>query len=93
MSVYTELGAPALLAVFVYGAILLIRMKVRAESPQEKWLAVSSGAGICFLLLLGFQENYWEVPQAILVGLMLVQTMYANVVYHHMAKAGKVFPA
>ncbi len=90
MSVYTELGAPALLAVFVYGAILLIRMKVRAESPQEKWLAVSSGAGICFLLLLGFQENYWEVPQAILVGLMLVQTMYANVVYHHMASRQSV---
>ena len=90
LSVYTELGAPALLAVFVYGAILLIRMKARAKSPQEKWLAVSTGAGICFLLLLGFQENYWEVPQAILAGLMLVQTMYANVVYRRTASKQNV---
>ena len=81
MSVYTEFGGPVLLGVFVYAALLLRKMKARAKSPTQKWMAVSVAAGIVFLLLLGFQENYWEVPQAILVGLMLVQVMYANVVY------------
>jgi hypothetical protein len=81
MSVYTEFGAPVLLGVFVYSFILLRRMKSRAHSPRQKWLATVSGAGIVFLLLLGFQENYWEMPQAILLGLMLIQVMYANIVY------------
>lgn len=81
MSVYTEFGAPVLLGVFVYAVLLLRKMKARAKSPTQKWMAVSVAAGIVFLLLLGFQENYWEVPQAILVGLMLLQVMYANVVY------------
>lgn len=85
MSVYTEFGTPALIAIFIYCLVLLKRMKAHAQSPQQKWLAVSSGAAICFLLELGFQENYWEVPQAILIGLMLVQVMYANVIYYRAA--------
>jgi hypothetical protein len=87
MSVYSEFGAPALLAVFVYALILIRRMKVKARSPDQKWLAVSAATGIVFLILLGFQENYWEVPQAILVGLMLIQVTYANIVYPYPVRA------
>jgi hypothetical protein len=92
MSVYTELGAPALVGVFVYALLLLRRMKVSAQSSEQKWLAVCSGAGVCFLLLVGFQENYWEVPQALLTGLMLVQVMYANIVYQRKVREQNTTP-
>jgi hypothetical protein len=81
LSVYTEFGAIAFLGVFAYGLVLLARLKRNAQTGVQKWWAVSAGAGIMFFFLIGFQENYWEVPQAILIGLMLVQVMYANVVY------------
>lgn len=81
ISVYTEFGGLVFLGTAIYAAMLLFRMKARAQSNRKRWIAVSAGAGIVFLFLLGFQENYWEVPQALLVGLMLIQVMYANVMY------------
>jgi hypothetical protein len=44
-------------------------------------MAVAAGAGLIFLLLLGLQENYWEVPQAIFVGVLLNQVMLANLLH------------
>ena len=38
-------------------------------------------AGILFLALIGLQETYWEVPQAILIGLLLLKAMYARLMY------------
>jgi hypothetical protein len=81
VSVYTEFGAPLFIGIFVYCLVLVKRMRGFARTPEQKWLAASAGTGIVFFLLMGFQENYWEVPQAVLVGLMLVQLLYANVVY------------
>jgi hypothetical protein len=81
LSVYTEFGAVVFLGLCVYGLVLLIRLRRSARSGMQKWQAVSAGAGIMFCFLIGFQENYWEVPQAILIGLMLVQVTYANVVH------------
>jgi len=81
ISVYTEFGALAFLGICGYVAVLLIRLKRRALSGEQKWQAVSAGSALVLFFLLGFQENYWEVPQAILIGLMFVQVMYANAVY------------
>jgi len=81
LSVYTEFGAPVFLGIFIYVLVLLMRLRAKAVSPRQKWLAVSVGTGIVFLLLIGFQENYWEVPQAILIGVMMLQVMYANIVH------------
>lgn len=81
LSVYTEFGAFVFLGLCAYGLVLLNRLRKSAISGEQKWLAVSAGSGIVFCFLIGFQENYWEVPQAILIGLMLVQVTYANVVH------------
>jgi hypothetical protein len=86
ISVFTEFGAPLFIGLFTYCFILVRRMRGFARTPEQKWLAASAGAGIIFFLLIGFQENYWEVPQAILLGLMLIQLMYANVVYGRVAQ-------
>ena len=87
LSVFTEFGVPLFIGLFIYCFILVRRMKRFAQTPEQKWLAASAGAGIIFFLLMGFQENYWEVPQAILLGLMLIQLMYANVVYGRVAQS------
>ena len=34
--------------------------------------------GVMLFGALGLQENYWEVPQAVLIGLMLIKLLYAN---------------
>jgi hypothetical protein len=56
-------------------------------------MAISVGTGSVFLLLLGFQENYWEVSQAIFVGCMLLKVLYANVVYATEASPAVAVPA
>ncbi|HZV87932.1 MAG TPA: hypothetical protein VFF95_10315 [Candidatus Binatus sp.] len=80
ISVYTEFGLPAFVLVFIFSFFLVKRINARAKSVEQKWKAVAACSGILFFLLLGFQENYWEVPQAVLVGLMWIQVAYANVV-------------
>lgn len=80
LSVYTEFGLFALLAAFALALGVLWRLRTHVTSLASRTLAVSVGAGIILLVLLGIQENYWEVPQAVLVGLMLIKAEYANLI-------------
>src|SRR6266436_6432741 len=73
LSVFAEFGAPLFIGLFIYCFILVKRMRGFAHTSEQKWIATSAGAGIIFFLLMGFQENYWEIPQAVLLGLMLIQ--------------------
>lgn len=77
LSVSAEFGVPIFIGIFVGAAVLLIRVRAQAQTKEEKLLAVSWGAGLIFLFLLGMQENYWEVTQAIFVGAMLAKVQYA----------------
>ena len=38
-------------------------------------------ACIVFLLLLGFGENYWEIPQALPLGLMVMKVLWARLLH------------
>jgi len=78
MSVYTEFGAPICLAIIAYSWILLKRLKIASQCSEFGWRATATAMGLMFFLLLGFQENYWEVPQAIFVGLMVLKVMYSE---------------
>ena len=77
LSVYTEWGILALAAVFCFTIYLLISVRLVIYSYPQRVLASSFGTGLLLILLLGMQENYWEVPQAILVGLMILKVQYA----------------
>lgn len=82
MSVYTELGLVGL--VLILWTVLRIVRRVQTTlrvHPQRRPQAVAFCTGVFFLLLLGFQENYWEAPQAILVGLLLLKALYATLVH------------
>ena len=81
LSVYTEFGVFALLAIAVSAALVLIRLKQVATTPERRLEATATGAGVILFVLLGMQENYWETPQAVFVGAMLLKAMYARLVY------------
>jgi hypothetical protein len=81
LSVYTEFGAVVFLLLLGSVAAILLRLKRAATTPSERMMAAATGAGVALLVLLGVQENYWETPQAILVGAMLLKAMYAKLVY------------
>jgi len=78
LSVYTEFGALGLLAAAVVIVVALVRLPRRSKDIRLGLLSFSVAAMIFFIVLLAFQENYWEVPQAVLPGLILVKVMHAQ---------------
>jgi hypothetical protein len=82
LSVYTETGLAGLALVLFVVVRLLLRVRERVRDDNQ---LRSRGRLFCaatiFLVLLGFQENYWEVPHAILVGLLLLKVIHANLMY------------
>ena len=88
MSVYTELGSLGLIGAAVAFLILLRRIwRNRWKNPR---LAIALAGGCLFLALVGSQENYWEVPQAILVGSMLLKLIHANLLARTSTRAAVV---
>ncbi len=77
LSVYVEWGVLVLLAAFVGVAYLLLKVRLVVRSYPQRILATAFGTGLLLVLFLGAQENYWEVPQAILIGLMILKVQYA----------------
>ncbi len=80
-SILSEFGLIGFLVVVGFVISYLGKVKRFATTHEEKILAFSFGACTIFIFLLGFQENFWEIPQAILIGLLLLKVMYATVVY------------
>ncbi len=81
LSVYTEFGVFVLASLSVVSLGMLVRIRKEVRTPAQRVLATSTGAGIVLFLLLGIQENYWEIPQAVFIGAMLLKVMYADLVY------------
>ncbi|MBO9542811.1 hypothetical protein J7643_19660 [bacterium] len=79
LTLFSEFGVP--LALGVMGLIWAILWRVKARADINRHLAFTITASILFLCFLGVQENYWEVPQAIMIGCMLIQVAYASLVY------------
>lgn len=75
LSVYTEFGA-FVTAIVLGSAFVVVRRRVRrlrqAGCSADAWSLLS--ASILFLLL-GFQENYWETPQAVMIGLVMIKAI------------------
>lgn len=79
LSVYTELGALGLVLVGWVVVRIVRRARQRAAAdPTTRYRSVLFVAGVVFVAMLGLQENYWEVPQAILIGLLLLRALGSN---------------
>lgn len=63
-------------------SLLLVARRAASHGPYqvEAWVFAT---GCIFLFLLGFQENYWEVTQAILPGVMLLKVLHGMLLNHH----------
>lgn len=82
LSVYMEIGLPALVLLLTAIAKLLRRVAQCARvRPELRLQALLFSSGTIFIVLLGLQDNYWEMPQALLVGMLLLKVLYANIVY------------
>jgi hypothetical protein len=78
VSVFTELGIVAWLIIAVSLTLILWQIRRLSRTRKQPILAIVLSSGILIIFLLGFQENYWEVPQAIFPGLLLLKAMYAQ---------------
>lgn len=78
LSLYAETGLAGtmLLAATVLAA--LTRLSRSQADSMGRTRAFVCASMIWFLVLLGFQENYWEVPQAVLPGLFLTKVIHAQ---------------
>lgn len=77
LSVISEFGILTMILIIIYTSWMLLYIKTRVRSYDRRLLAVSMGSSILLLILLGIQENYWEIPQAILIGVMLIKVQYS----------------
>jgi hypothetical protein len=77
-SVYVEFGGIVSLLLALFVASWLWKLRRYARTTSLRVQAVALGTGILLLFLLGIQENYWVVPQAILIGLLLFKMEFAN---------------
>ncbi len=80
ISFYTEFGAIATIILILWLRKFLRRViKAAWGIHYRQGLIVATGT--LFLFLLGMQENYWEVTQAIFPGLMLLKVLTGLVLY------------
>jgi hypothetical protein len=82
LSIYTELGIAGLMIVLAALLIAIRRVQRRVRERPELYargLAFVTGTG--FFTLIALQDNYWEAPQAMLIGVLLLQVLYATIVH------------
>jgi len=75
LSLYAEFGALGFLLVLAFSIFSLTRVAQYAAHPHQGWQVFAYSTGLLLLMLLGLNENYWEVPQAIFPGIMMLKAM------------------
>ena len=80
-AVITEFGLLGVVLFLAYFFILINRIKRNINNPHQYNLGFSLIWYLFFFLLLGFQENYWEIPQAIFIGFILSKLFYSIILY------------
>ena len=81
LSIYSEFGflGGFLVVMIVLG--LLYKSLTHTKSKNQKIFGFAFGSGVILIFLLGLQENYWETPQAILIGCMALKVLYSLILY------------
>jgi len=89
LSLYAETGLAGILVLGGVVLTALARLPRSHRAPHGGLPAFVCATMVWFLALLGFQENYWEVPQAILPGLILTKVIHAHLSHMHRSIARK----
>lgn len=78
ISMVAECGV--IITVFVI-YMLIFRMYTTYKLRVENWhVAFIYSSGLLFLFLLGAQENYWEVAQAVFPGIMMLKVLFGRLI-------------
>lgn len=72
---YGIIASGALFICICYSCARTIKLS-RQVSPSHQTLAIGCLAIILFLFFIGFQENYWELPQAVLTGIFAARLLF-----------------
>ena len=82
LSVYSETGITGILCLFFFIFKILSKVKKNSkENEKKRFLSFIFFTGVIFIVSLGIQENYYEIPQAILIGVLLLKVIYSVIVY------------
>jgi len=82
LSIYTETGAIGLLIfLFLVFRLVVIVKQVAKKRAKDSIDCFVFLAGLIYLITLGLQENYYEIAQAIFIGILLLQFLYAKIKY------------
>lgn len=77
ISFYAEFGLLGLLLLIVFMAVII---RQTLKSQAEIQFKFSFLSGFLFVFLIGFQLLYWESPQSIFIGVMMLKLMYAELI-------------
>ena len=77
LSLFTELGIVGIFIFMFFLTIIFMRIN-KNKTIFHKKIKYMFLVQILFLLLLGIQENYWELTQAIYPGLLLMKLEYSS---------------
>jgi hypothetical protein len=83
LTIYAELGVivtALILSAIIWLVVSTVRILRQSRGSARSVLGVL--VGTLLIAFLGIQENYWEIPQAIFPGILLLQAMYARARYH-----------
>jgi hypothetical protein len=78
LSVYVEFGGLMFAAILLVVVASLFHLRRLAITPIAKLHALGLGSSMVFLFMLGIQENYWEISQAIYSGILLMLVQYGR---------------
>ncbi len=82
LSIYTELGIIGLAIVLGWLVVIIRRVQRRVrERPELYTRGLMFVTAVGFFTLIGLQDNYWESPQALLIGLLMLHVLYATIMY------------
>lgn len=78
LAVYTEFGGLATAVLLFVLGYHLLKVVLLANQTKQRWYGTVLCTAMLFLFLLGLQDVYWEVPQAILIGVMCIKVMHGQ---------------
>jgi hypothetical protein len=74
----TEFGIVLWSLLIAFIIKLIIKIKKWVKSENDKIMAFSLITYVFYLFMMGIQQNYWEVSQAIFIGLIISKVIYSR---------------
>lgn len=79
LALITEMGFVGMIVCILYiGKMVIIPVNRIKLGKEEDLLLFAFRSGVLFLFFMGFQDFYWEYPQAIFLGLVLLKLLHAK---------------